>query len=156
MLFTSQVGYYFVYTIQQHILKEEIKKEMLAHIPDSSLEVFVQEDLGNKIEWEEDEKEFFLDGALYDVARIKKEDGKTYLYCINDRKEKMLLDNLAKAINKNHDNKRNRNLKPALADLISIVPMEPPVFFSVSSQYIPFTTPLVVSFKESNSPPPRA
>ena len=133
-----------------------MEKEMLAHIPDSSLEVFVVEDLGNKIEWEENEKEFFLDGELYDVARIKKENGKTFLYCINDKKEKNLLDNLTKAVNKNHDNKRNRNIKPALPDLVLIDTIEPAGFFSVSSQYIPFTTPLVVSFKEINIPPPRA
>jgi hypothetical protein len=36
-LFTSQVGYYFIYTIHQHIIKEEMERELLHHIPDLHL-----------------------------------------------------------------------------------------------------------------------
>jgi hypothetical protein len=41
------------------------------------------------------------------------------LYCINDKKEKQLLDDLVKAVNKNHDNKQGRNnIKSLLLDLV--------------------------------------
>jgi hypothetical protein len=53
-------------------------KEMLTLIPESPLEVFVVEELGDKIVWEEENKEFSIEGALYDVARIKKIDGKNF------------------------------------------------------------------------------
>ena len=129
--------------------------ELLAHIPESSLEVIIAEQVADKIVWEEKNKEFSLDGILYDVARVEKIEGKTFLYCINDKKEKQLLDNLVKAVNKNHDNKRGRNIKPVLPDLVFINPPESPGFFSVSSQYGFFKVSLVSFYKEIYSPPPK-
>jgi hypothetical protein len=78
ILFTSQVGYYFIYTIHQHILKEEMERELLAHIPESSLEVIIAEQVADKIVWEEKNREFSLDGVLYDVARIEKKGRKNF------------------------------------------------------------------------------
>jgi hypothetical protein len=157
MLFTSQVGYYFIYTVHQFILKEEMEKELLSLIPESSLDVFVAEDLGNKIVWEEENKEFYIEGALYDVARIKKIDGKTFLYCINDKKEKLLLDDLANAVNGNHGNKQEKNnIKSLLIDLVCMNDEEPSTIFSVPSIYSSFNIILVSSFEETNIPPPKA
>ena len=147
ILFTSQVGYYFIYTVHQFILKEEIERELLAHIPESSLEVFVAEELGDKIVWEEENKEFSIEGVLYDVARIKKSDGKTFLYCINDQQEKQLLDGLAKAVNANHGNKQEKNnIKSLLVDLVCMNNEEQSTFLSVPSIYSRFNVILVSSF----------
>jgi len=157
ILFTSQVGYYFIYTVHQYIIKEEMEKEMLTRIPESSLEVIVAEELGDKILWQEDNKEFSIDGVLYDVARIKKSEGKTFLYCINDKQEKQLLDDLAKAVNANHGNKQEKNtIKSLLADLVCINDEEQSTIFSVPSTYSLFNVTLVSSFEEINSPPPKA
>ena len=156
ILFTSQVGYYFIYTVHQFILKEEIERELLAHIPESSLEVFVAEELGDKIVWEEETKEFSIEGVLYDVARIKKSDGKTFLYCINDQQEKQLLDGLAKAVNANHGNKQEKNnIKSLLVDLVCMNNEEQSTFLSVPSIYSRFNVILVSSFEEINIPPPK-
>jgi predicted transcriptional regulator len=156
ILFTSQVGYYFIYTVHQYIIKEEMEKEMLARIPESSLEVIVAEELGDKILWQEDNKEFSIDGVLYDVARIKKSEGKTFLYCINDKQEKQLLDNLAKAVNANHGNKQEKNnIKSLLADIVCMNDEEQSTIFSVPSTYSLFNVTLVSSFEEINSPPPK-
>ena len=96
-----------------------MERELLAKIPESSLELIIAEQYKNKLEWEEKNKEFSLNGEMYDVAKIKIIDGKTHLYCINDKKEKQLLDNLVGAVNKNHDNKQGRNnIKPFLIDLV--------------------------------------
>ena len=157
ILFTSQVGYYFIYTVHQFILKEEIERELLAHIPESSLEVFVAEELGDKIVWEEENKEFSIEGVLYDVARIKRSDGKTFLYCINDKQEKQLLDGLSKAVNANHGNKQEKNsIKSLLTDLVCMNDEEQPTIFSVPSSYSRFNVVLVSSFEEINIPPPKA
>jgi hypothetical protein len=157
ILFTSQVGYYFIYTIHQYIIKEEMEKEMLTRIPESSLEVIVAEDLGDKILWQEDNKEFSIDGVLYDVARIKKSEGKTFLYCINDKQEKQLLDGLAKAVNANHGNKQEKNsIKSLLADLVCMNDEEQSTIFSVPSSYSLFNVTLVSSFEEINILPPKA
>jgi hypothetical protein len=156
ILFISQVGYYFIYTIHQHIIKEKIEKELLTHIPDSSLDVVIAEDWNNKLEWEEEGKEFSLNGEMYDVARIEVKDGKTYLYCINDKKEKEILNNLVKAVNKNHDSKKERNtIKPVLTDMLIVTPVEPVKTFSDSSPYGSLSVSPVSSFKEIISPPPK-
>jgi len=134
-----------------------MERELLAYIPDSSLEVFVAEEFGDKIVWEEENKEFSIEGVLYDVARIKKNDGKTFLYCINDKQEKQLLDGLAKAVNANHGNKQENNtIKSLLIDLVCMNDDEPSVFLSVPSTYSRFNVILVSSFEEINIPPPKA
>ena len=75
LLFTSQVGYYFVYTIHQFIIKEEMERELLTQIPESSFELIVAEEVAGKIEWEEKGKEFYLDGEMYDFRRPIEKDG---------------------------------------------------------------------------------
>jgi len=157
ILFTSQVGYYFIYTVHQYMIKEEMEREMLTLIPESSLEVFVAEELGDKIIWEEANKEFSIDGVLYDIARIKKSEGKTFLYCINDKQERQLLDDLAKAVNANHGNKQEKNsIKSLLADLVCMNDEERSTIFSVPSTYSLFNVTLISSFEEINIPPPKA
>ena len=156
ILFTSQVGYYFIYAVHQHIIKEQIEEQLLATIPESSLEIINAEQFAGKIEWEEKGKEFSLDGILYDVVRIKKTDGKTFLYCINDKKEKQLLDNLAKAVNANHGNQQEKNnIKSLLLDLICMNDEPESRSFSVPSAYSYFNVTLVSSFEEITIPPPK-
>jgi len=151
----SQVGYYFVYTIHQHIIKEKIERELLRQIPDSSLEIVIAEDNSDKMEWEEEGKEFSLNGEMYDVARIEIKDGKTYLYCINDKKEKEILNNLVKAVN--HDSKKERNnVKPVLTDMLVVTSVEPVKTFSDSSSYGTLSVSPLSSFKEITIPPPKA
>ena len=134
-----------------------MERELLAYIPDSSLEVFVAEQYGDKIVWEEENKEFSIEGVLYDVARIKKSDGKTFLYCINDKQEKQLLDGLAKAVNANHGNKQEKNnIKSLLVDLVCMNDVDQSTIFSVPSTYSRFNVILVSSFEEINIPPPKA
>ena len=139
------------------MIKEEMEREMLTLIPESSLEVIVAEELGDKILWQEDNKEFSIDGVLYDVARIKKSEGKTFLYCLNDKQEKQLLDGLAKAVNANHGNKQEKNsIKSLLADLVCMNDEEQSTIFSVPSSYSLFNVTLVSSFEEINILPPKA
>ena len=134
-----------------------MERDLLAYIPDSSLEVFVAVEFGDKIVWEEENKEFSIEGVLYDVARIKKSDGKTFLYCINDKQEKQLLDGLAKAVNANHGNKQENNtIKSLLIDLVCMNDDEGPGIFSVPFTYSRFNVTLVSSFEEINIPPPKA
>ena len=134
-----------------------MERELLAYIPDSSLEVFVAEEFGDRIVWEEENKEFSIEGVLYDVARMKKNDGKTFLYCINDKQEKQLLDGLAKAVNANHGNKQEKNnIKSLLVDLVCMNDDEGPGIFSVPFTYSCFHADLVSSFEEINIPPPKA
>lgn len=139
------------------MIKEEIEKELLANISESSLEVIIAEQYGDKIEWEKNNKEFSLEGEMYDVARIKVKKGKTFLYCINDKKEKQLLKELAKAANGNHNSKNpNNNLKSPLTDIVCMNCEEDVSIFSGPSIYSTCVVSLVSSFEETLMPPPKA
>ncbi|TWI80389.1 hypothetical protein IQ13_3066 [Lacibacter cauensis] len=92
------MGYYFLYTFQQKQLKREMKKEMLAGISFSELEVIDPSAAGTSFRWEEENKEFYLHDELYDIVEVRKEGTKTLYYCINDKKEKQLLKKLADAV----------------------------------------------------------
>lgn len=138
-----------------------MEKELLSRIPESSLEVIIAEHYGDKIVWEEKDKEFSIDGVMYDVAGIKKAGDKTYLYCINDKKEKELLDNLVKAVRSTNDDNSNKqsgnSIKFQFPDLIAdINETEPSVSVFIDPQHISFNVDLITSVKEVSSPPPKA
>ena len=75
----------------------------------TSFEVFISEEHGNNMQWKDDGKEFTLNGEMYDVAKVKKVNGKTVLYCVNDKKEKELLSNFIKAIKELTYKAKNKN-----------------------------------------------
>ena len=108
IIFINQLGYYFLHNIQQYQLKQEIKRAMLSAIPESALELIAETD---QLVWEEEGKEFHLNGEMYDVVKTKTHNGKTVYYCINDKKEKRLLDRLIKLVKANDDSRRGRSGK---------------------------------------------
>ena len=105
----GQIGYHFIYLIQQYEIKEMQELEVLKKLPRSALERI--ED-SNQIDWEEEGREFYLKNALYDVVEITKEGNKVVYYAINDKKEKKIIDqlsNLSKLLNENNtENKQHQ------------------------------------------------
>ena len=67
-----------MYAFQQHQIREEVKRQLVLNIPDSSFELIIAEQ-NDSFRWEEEGKEFYQDGQLYDVAKSVKKDGKTRL-----------------------------------------------------------------------------
>ena len=72
--------------------KEIIKEKILNKLDDSELQVISLSD-NKEIYWEEKGEEFLFRGEMYDVVKTKTVNGKVMLYCINDKKEKALVDN---------------------------------------------------------------
>ena len=101
LVFIGQVGYYFFYTIERSAVRSEMDKELETKISKNVLQVIVLEE--NPVIWEEQGKEFYLDGILYDVAAIEKQNGKTLMHCFADKKELELTTDAAKAIASSHD-----------------------------------------------------
>ena len=156
----SQVGYYCVYHYQQNRIKEDVKRQLFANVPESSLLVFEIDTPG--IEWEEEGKEFYLHGELFDVAKIKNVAGKTFIYCINDKKEEKLLQDLAQTIKSQTDNNGSgksgkHEIKFQITDL-TIKHLENISVFdpALSYRYFSFDAELLTSFKKIKVPPPRA
>lgn len=108
LLCISQVGFYVGFLIEQHKTKNLIKKQAISKIP---LNLLVRIEQNQSIEWEEEQKEFYLNGFLYDVVKCKMENGKTVFYCINDENEAQLLKTLSVIAESgnHHSNSRNHH-----------------------------------------------
>ena len=139
------------------MIKEKIEKELLANIPESSLEVIIAENYKNEIRWEDKGKEFSLNGVMYDVAKIIKKNDRTYLYCINDKKEKELLDDFLKAVDHNQANgKQSSNiLKSLVPDLIVLSFDEALTISHYTQRFFVKDEEAVSSYIKISTPPPR-
>ena len=78
-----------------HYLKNEVKKEIKIKIfrqkfSQNELHQFSENDL-TKAQWTE-ESEFILNDDLYDVVKIKLENGQKIYYCFQDKKETKIAD----------------------------------------------------------------
>lgn len=104
----SQTANYVIYSINKWHIKNEVREEILAGVPDRYLERI---EYNIDIEWEEEGKEFSLKDEFYDVVRIKEINGKKILYCLNDKNEEQLVKNFEKSIKSSTDNERGKNNK---------------------------------------------
>lgn len=159
LLFFSQAGYYLFFTIQQHRLKESIKEQLLTTIPESSLDVIDVDLNKSNIEWEEEGKEFYLHGQLYDVAAIKNVNGKTLIYCLNDKKEELLLKNLAKTVASGNGQPSNskhgqHTVKFQLPDYIFFSENTAATNQVVRQKHFGYSVALISIVTDVNTPPP--
>jgi len=99
-LILALTGHYFIFCIHLSKIKAEMKKE-LQHSWSGKTTVFIFEkkEIG-KIEWE-DEHEFRLKGEMYDVVDKYYKNDKLIVRCIQDKKEKELLEAYQKLTHKN-------------------------------------------------------
>ena len=158
--FISQAGYYFIYTIQQHYLKEVAEEKIIAGIPDESLTAVDLNSDGRDIQWKEEGKEFYLHGQLYDVAKNKNVNGKTFILCFNDRDEGRLLQEFNKAsasgTDQNTDGKNSKQtIKLQFTDLMVAAKKTAPADQELSHNYFSFNDNIVSGTTEIKSPPPK-
>jgi len=146
LLFFSQIGYQFIYLIQQHELKEQAEAQLLSTINDDQFEQINQDDNFHNIVWEEEGKEFSLNG-------------KTILYCLYDKKEEQLLKEMIKKENANADNTPgNKDDEHSIKFQVSDF-TEPAqnTFFTTIENIQPcreYASPVRSVIKEVNTPPP--
>lgn len=121
LLFFVQIGYHLFFIIQQYRIKEAVKHELLSELPESKLEKIDVAVFINEIEWEEENREFYLNGQMYDVAYIKIVNGKKIIYCLNDKREDEFLQSLNKIVQSENNKSRsdkNHVIKFHLPDFI--------------------------------------
>jgi len=159
ILFLSQFGYYVFYTIQLQLAKEAAKEQLLKQVPDNLL-VKVCLTGNHTIQWEEEGKEFSLNGEMYDVVKIKEENGKQYIFCVNDEREDQVLEGLKKLNATNTGNtpgKHQAAAKMAIQQW-AFEPCVPYCFPGISLQdvtkYFDYTASLYNNDTEIISPPP--
>lgn len=110
MLAFSQVGYYFVMHQAQHERKEFVEELLHKTIADDELIIIDFTTNKEKVYWQEEGKEFFFEGDMYDLVKTKNENEKIFFYCINDKKEKELINNYnAETKNNSSKDKKAKN-----------------------------------------------
>lgn len=156
LLFFSQIGYRFIFLIQQHQLKEAAEERLFNTLNDSQFELI--DAASNGLEWEEEDKEFSLNGQMYDVAKKEVVNGKTILYCLNDKKEEELLNNLTKTIKDSTDNSSGKdgkhNLKFQFADFTILTASTLTDQSFAINEYPEFTASIYKVVKKVITPPP--
>jgi hypothetical protein len=93
-------GYYLWFSIQQKLLQNKIEQEIEDKCKtesDALIIVPIHDESG--IIWIKPNKEFCSNGSMYDVVSTKVLNGKKYYYCINDTREKQLVDSYHKKNN---------------------------------------------------------
>lgn len=154
----SQVGYYFVMRHFQDEQKEAIREKILAELKDEQLAV-ISVNNNQNIYWEEEGKEFLLNGEMYDVVKTKIVNGKAMLYCINDKKEKSLIDNynLITKNNSSSDKKGKAAFDNSFNLFVDVKENHSGLNFALISKiFHSFDSPLSENAAEQISPPPKA
>jgi len=78
-----------------------------------------------KPDWIREGKEFRHQGRMFDIVRSVREDGKTVFYCIDDRKESLLVAKMEKLLHDSNSNGKN----PASSATRLIVSLFPNLYF---------------------------
>ena len=157
----SQVGYYLISTIQRSALKETMQAEMMTHTSAKDKQVIVLEENIADIRWEEDGNEFYLNGKLYDVASIEKQNGKTLIHCICDKEESQLATDVAKAVASANDKTTGKESKHIVKFQLSdyVLQTIDRTAYSInapSTAYIDFDVAIFPSSRAVDTDPPRA
>ena len=103
----SQIGYYLIILQARQEHKAYIKKLLHQNISENLLTAIDYTANKQVIYWEEEGEEFFFNGEIYDLVKIKNVAGKLYLYCINDEKENELIDQYNGSVKNNSSTEKN-------------------------------------------------
>jgi hypothetical protein len=155
----SHLGYYSIYRFQQQQWKEAMETKLLSIVSENVLEIIELEKNSADISWGKEYTEFTLHGELYDVAKLKKVNGKTFLYCLNDKKEKQLMLDYSKELKSTTDTGKSgkSSVNYQVTDLISSVPEKATfVAFALNKKSLDFIVALSSSDKTIHTPPPKA
>ena len=138
-------------------IKSEMKESIDKSIAGKELQKISLDDNAGKISWEDrDKNEFSFNGEMYDVVKMVKENGKTTIYCINDKKEQSLVDEYNKATkdNSSHGKKLNTENSITLFVYEKNEQVEKPN--GCSKKYPAITNNFVSVPSEIVSPPPKS
>ncbi len=128
-LLIMKIGGYFAFlTIQQNIFREEAKERILHHLSSNKLTALSFSDKQFKeIDWEEVDKEFYLNGTLYDVVNTKVEGKNHVIYCISDEKETEIYSEILQMSKAQKDELPLKNNMVSLLNLLSLKYTVPPI-----------------------------
>ncbi|CAH0995122.1 hypothetical protein EMA8858_01242 [Emticicia aquatica] len=90
-------GFIAILSIEREIIREKALSKIANEIPSKDLTCIVANAQNqHKFEWEEDEKEFWFEGQLFDIVEIKVKNGIKSYYCIADKNEQLIIAKIEK------------------------------------------------------------
>jgi hypothetical protein len=157
----SQCGYYCFCSFQLALAKQASCEQLLKQLPENLLTKICVQHNEKEIQWEEEGKEFSLNGEMYDVVKVKHEGEKEYLLCLSDKKEAKVLETLEKLVKSDNENSTgsgkhtgNKIILPEWTWESLSITEEGDFFINIAKQYHNDKSALHSSFIEINSPPP--
>ena len=91
-LFYTEIGYYLQFLVEQLELREAAHEAWLSRLPDNRLYSIALDDLNAAGKWQDEGRECWFKGHLYDVVREKAVGARTYAFCMDDEKEAALIE----------------------------------------------------------------
>ena len=104
----NSIGSFIALKIIQYNIKREIKREIKKGVPaeDYILVKLTDYDIDNEkngFRYFDDDKEFRYNNSMYDIIKKKVVNDTNYFYCINDKKEEILFQNIDLLVKNNLD-----------------------------------------------------
>jgi hypothetical protein len=122
MLFQT-AGTLFVFRIQQHKIRREIKQQIKAGVPEAELVLFKSHEGKPNPAFQRVEKhEFRYAGKMFDIVRQESHGDTTWYYCLADEKETQLFANLDELVKQDMSgNSQHRKHVDELLHLLGVL-----------------------------------
>ncbi len=112
-------GYLFVFEIQKHEIRREIKQQIKAGVPETELVLLKILERKPDLTFQHvDKHEFRYDGKMYDVVRQESHGDTTWYYCLADEKETQLFAHLEELVKR--DMRQNSERQQRIERLLSL------------------------------------
>ena len=154
----SQIGYYFIIRHSQALQKKSIKYKIRSQLNEDQLQIISLTDNLKEIYWEEEGKEFFFKGEMFDVVKTKTLNGKMLLYCINDKKEKELVNNYNALTKQNSTTDKKSKIKADNTQNLFFVEEDQTAVTFIKDNSVQFSRIMIIylqPFADIISPPPK-
>ena len=147
-LLVMKIGGYFAFlTVQQHILREEAKERILHNIPShKQIKLIFSDKQFETIDWKETDKEFYLNGILFDVVNTKMEGNRHVFYCISDEKETEIYAKILQMSNVTQHETPIKNNLISFLNLLTLKYVIPQILHFTSKAILDEKNSLFVSF----------
>ena len=153
----GQIGYFVKLHNEQLERKASVKNQFCKNISEELLTVIDFTTNKQKIFWEEEGKEFFYNGEMFDIIKTKNIAGKVMLFCLNDKKEKELIEKYYNITenNSSKDKKAKTTVEPSFSIFILQSTKTSSVqLYSPVKQYGLFVSPLAAGISNQLLQPP--